>query len=210
MISEKVNRGFFCQNPTTAEENNTEDCLLSSVINAALFRRLSEESQCMKTRDFKRAPSWGSLHGRSHGTGWGWGRSYTHGLSHFSYAIATPWCTVHWCRACTSRLGGWLPPCSAVSLHHSCFTEQSFPTPRNSSLFLLAHSVAKRVYTCDWILYRFRLPSPSLIRFLSKQVNFRWRQRETKNQAGTELSTLENILDILKCLLSKDKLYRRQ
>lgn len=57
MISEKVNRGFFCQNPATAEENNTEDCLLSSVINAALFRRLSEESQCTKTRDFKRAPS---------------------------------------------------------------------------------------------------------------------------------------------------------
>lgn len=47
---------------------------------------------------------------RSFTRDWLWLRTVIHGFSHFNYAIATPWYTVH-CRVCTSRLRGWLPPC---------------------------------------------------------------------------------------------------
>lgn len=62
------------------------------------------------------------------------------------------------------------------------------------------------LYLRDWILYRFRLPSPSPISFLNRsKKTFWWRQREMENQAGTELSTLESTLDILKWLFFNSK-----
>lgn len=104
------------------QKSPQEDHSLSSAINVAVLSRGLRNPSARKRRTSSMHHPRFTL--RSFTRHWLRLKTVIHTrLSHFSYAIATPWCTVHYCRACTSRLDGCLPPCSAISLHHSCSTE---------------------------------------------------------------------------------------
>lgn len=133
----------FCQDPISTEER-TDDRPLPSTSSWWLSWRsgipvrvglkvLSVHHPRFTSRSFTR--DWLRL------------RTVIHGFSHFNYAIATPWYTIH-CRVCTSRLRGWLPPYRSSLPPFLLCKAVFFPTLPWIFLSFSQHFLWRNVSTC--------------------------------------------------------------